>query len=144
MGFVPLAFRTGGTNNGSKPARMHIFWQKRIRSGDESTPWWFPSETSGGAIKANRVVLPIPPGTHWSEAKPIVLPGLSCVEGPGELSVVGFDKLTAGSGQLSVVEEKKPRQPRVKVVKPAPIRPNNIASGWVAVCGSETCCRGED
>ena len=42
MGFVPLAFRTGGTGNG-KPGktRMHIFWQKRIRQGDETTPWWF-------------------------------------------------------------------------------------------------------
>jgi hypothetical protein len=115
MGFVPLAFRTGGTGNGKKPggARMHIFWQKRIRSGDESTPWWFPSETSGGAIKENRIVLPIPPGTHWSDAKPIVL--------PGELSVV--------SGQLSVVEEKKPRQPRVKVPKVEVIKPTSIASG---------------
>jgi hypothetical protein len=74
MGFVALAFRTGGTGNGRKPARMHIFWQKRIREGDTVTPWWFPSETSGGAIKENRVVLPIPPGTHWSDAKPIVLP----------------------------------------------------------------------
>jgi hypothetical protein len=75
MGFVPLAFRTGGTASGKKPARMHIFWQKRIRAGDETTPWWFPSETSSGAIRENRIVLPIPPGTHWSDAKPIVLPG---------------------------------------------------------------------
>jgi hypothetical protein len=28
-------------------------------------------------------VLPIPPGTHWSDAKPIVLPGASGVEGLG-------------------------------------------------------------
>ena len=35
-----------------------------------------PSETSGGAVRENRVVLPIPPGTHWSDAKPIVLPGM--------------------------------------------------------------------
>ena len=35
-----------------------------------------------------RLVLPIPPGTHWKDAKPIVLPALSgvgssAVEGPG-------------------------------------------------------------
>jgi len=112
MGFVPLAFRTGGTASGKKPARMHIFWQKRIRSGDESTPWWFPSETSSGAIRENRIVLPIPPGTHWSEAKPLVLPQMSVV-----------------NGQLSVVEEKKPRR-AVKVKKElVVVNPKAIASG---------------
>src|SRR4051812_2882627 len=30
MGFVPLAYRAGSERN----ARVHIFWQKRIRSGD--------------------------------------------------------------------------------------------------------------
>ena len=109
MGFVALAFRTGGTGNGRKPARMHIFWQKRIRQGDTTTPWWFPSETSGGAIKENRVVLPIPPGTHWSDAKPIVLPGM------------GMD---GEAKQLPA-----PKKPRVKVVKVEPIKPTSIASG---------------
>jgi hypothetical protein len=116
MGFVPLAFRTGGTGSGKKPARMHIFWQKRIREGDETTPWWFPSETSGGAIKENRIVLPIPPGTHWSDAKPLVLPTASV---PAEESVV--------SGQLSVVKAEK--KPRVKVAKAEPIKVSSIMSG---------------
>ena len=71
MGFVPLAFRTGS----EKKARTHIFWQKRIRSGDVTTPWWFPSKTAGGSIREDRIVLPIPPGTHWSDIKPMVLPG---------------------------------------------------------------------
>ncbi|MFT3787561.1 MAG: GNAT family N-acetyltransferase [Tepidisphaeraceae bacterium] len=96
MGFVPLAFRTGGKAKGKRQAarvnsdpssplascplpvashRVHIFWQKRIRAGDTSTPWWFPSQTSGGSIREDRIVLPIPPGVRWSEAKPIVLPG---------------------------------------------------------------------
>ena len=70
MGFVPLAFRAGS----EKKARVHIFWQKRIRAGDMTTPWWIPSETTGGSIRENRLVLPIPPGTHWSDAKPIILP----------------------------------------------------------------------
>src|SRR5262249_35034191 len=70
MGFVPLAFRAGSESK----RRTHIFWQKRIRQGDATTPWWFPAETKGGALMEDRLVFPIPPGTHWSEAKPIVLP----------------------------------------------------------------------
>ncbi len=71
MGFVPLAFRAGS----EKKARVHIFWQKRIRAGDTTTPWWFPSKTAGGSIREDRIVLPIPPGRHWSDAKPLILPG---------------------------------------------------------------------
>lgn len=85
MGFVPLAFRTGGgrgktRKDGQFRGRMHIFWQKRIREGDTGdparggTPYWFPGVTGAGAIGEDRLVLPIPPGTHWSDAKPIVLP----------------------------------------------------------------------
>jgi ribosomal protein S18 acetylase RimI-like enzyme len=73
MGFVSLAFRSGGRHRGTKArrhegedspfdlpsvpsclrasvpaARIHIFWQKRIRPGDDATPWWFPAQTSGG------------------------------------------------------------------------------------------------
>jgi hypothetical protein len=73
MGFVPLAFRAGS----EKRARVHIFWQKRIRADDQTTPYWFPSQTTGGAIGAGRIVLPIPHGTHWSDAKPLILPGES-------------------------------------------------------------------
>ncbi len=69
MGFVPLAFRAGS----EKKARVHIFWQKRIRQDDASTPWWFPSKTDGGAIRADRIVLPIPHGTHWSDVMPLIL-----------------------------------------------------------------------
>lgn len=80
IGFVPLAFRTGSRKAGQKKEpRIHIFWQRRIREGDTQTPYWFPSETSGGAVRENRLVLPIPPGTHWSDAKPAVLPGMEQV-----------------------------------------------------------------
>jgi hypothetical protein len=71
LGFIPLAFRAGS----AKRSRVHIFWQRRIREGDDETPWWFPSQTGGGSIREDRLVLPIPPGTHWSDAKPIILPG---------------------------------------------------------------------
>ncbi len=76
-GFVPLAFRSGGLARragSEKKARVHIFWQKRIRAGDVTTPWWYPTETSGGSIRENRVVLPILPGTHWSDPVPQVFP----------------------------------------------------------------------
>ncbi|MCC6908084.1 MAG: GNAT family N-acetyltransferase [Phycisphaerales bacterium] len=77
LGFVPLAFRTGARRGGAKKdPRIHIFWQRRIREGDAETPYWYPSETTGGAVRENRIALPIPPGTHWSDAKPAVLPGV--------------------------------------------------------------------
>jgi hypothetical protein len=82
MGFVPLAFRTGSRNRGQRSevrgqtgARIHIFWQRRIRAGDDATPWWFPSQTSSGAIREDRLVFPIPPGVSWRDAMPVVLPG---------------------------------------------------------------------
>jgi hypothetical protein len=77
LGFVPLAFRAGA---GGK--RVHIFWQRRIRQGDTTTPYWFPAKTDGGMMREDRLVLPIPPGVHWKDPMPILLPALSPVEGP--------------------------------------------------------------
>lgn len=73
MGFLPIAFRTGSR----RTQRCHIFWQRRVRSGDVSTPFWFPSSTSRGAVNEDRLVIPIPAGVHWSEAKPVLLPSLA-------------------------------------------------------------------
>ena len=120
MGFVPLAFRTGGETKGPNGrARMHIFWQKRIRSGDTTTSWWFPSQTTGGSIRADRIVLPIPPGTHWSDAKPLVLPGMPM---PGDVDPAGLPALPA------------PKVKRQKAKAPAPVRPAEVSSGgfWFA------------
>jgi hypothetical protein len=79
MGFVPLAFRAAGVTNQKKNADprklIHIYWQKRIRVGDNQSPYWFPYETSGGMMAESRLVLPIPLDMHWTEAKPVVLPG---------------------------------------------------------------------
>jgi hypothetical protein len=104
MGFVPLAFRAGS----EKRARVHIFWQKRIRAGDETTPWWFPSKTAAGSIREDRIVLPIPPGTHWSDAKPLILPG-SVDESP----------------QLPAPKRAASKKPTVVEV-PAPVRRNGL------------------
>ena len=68
LGFVPIAFRGG---SGTKK-RVHIFWQRRIREGDATTPWWFPAKTDQGALREDRLVLPIPPGLHWSDPMPVL------------------------------------------------------------------------
>src|SRR5688572_20848371 len=47
IGFVPLAFRTGSASK----QRIHIFWQRRVRGDDETTPYWFPSLTKAGAVR---------------------------------------------------------------------------------------------
>jgi hypothetical protein len=70
IGFVPLAFRAGSRAKD----RLHIFWEKRIREGDTHTPWWYPTETTGGQMAEARLVFPIPPGVHWSDPMPRVLP----------------------------------------------------------------------
>jgi hypothetical protein len=70
LGFIPLAFRVGSREKD----RVHIFWQRRIRPDDTTTPYWFPAQTSSGAIREDRIVLPIPPGTHWRDVMPRVLP----------------------------------------------------------------------
>jgi len=69
LGFIPLAFRTGASGK-----RTHIFWQRRIREGDTTTPYWFPSKTDGGMMREDRLVLPIPPGVHWKDPMPILIP----------------------------------------------------------------------
>jgi hypothetical protein len=128
IGFVPLAFRTGSrprmTKSGkiTKPGRTHIFWQRHIREGDTETPYWFPSETTGGAVRENRLVLPIPPGTHWSDAKPAVLPefdeAMKALPLPLPLPLPG-----AGAEV-----EKKPRKPKTA---PVAVRPASRGV-WVA------------
>jgi len=116
LGFVPLAFRSGS----AKKSRMHIFWQRRILAGDANTPYWFPSQTTSGSIREDRLVLPISPGTHWSDAKPIVLPALSAVEGPA--SGMG------GSPMVLKQNERHGRAARASKKLPA-IKPSAIMSG---------------
>jgi hypothetical protein len=51
---------------------VHIFWQKRICAAapGAETPWWYPCKTEGGALRADRLVWPIPPGVHWRDVRP--------------------------------------------------------------------------
>ncbi len=116
MAFVPLAFRAGS----AKKDRVHIFWQKRIRANDTVTPWWFPSETSGGMMDAARIALPLPPGVKWTDELPRLLPALSSTlrlrpEGSG---VEGPKDETALPALETRVKEKQPRERS----KPKPAR----------------------
>jgi GNAT superfamily N-acetyltransferase len=128
IGFVPIAFRTGSRAK----QRIHIFWQKRIREGDEVTEYWYPHQTSGGAVAEDRIVLPIPPGTHWRDAKPLVLPGVPGVvcdggeggdggEGVKQIQEELPAKLPGGASvkarpQGTVVESKESKAKRVAMV----------------------------
>jgi GNAT superfamily N-acetyltransferase len=105
IGFVPIAFRAGSRGKG----RVHIFWQKRIREGDTTTAYWYPCETKGGAIREDRLVLPIPPGTYWKDAKPMVLPGagVSEIEGP-QVSRVCLPRAKKITGETPVVQKNVP------------------------------------
>lgn len=134
IGFVPLAFRTGSrrgkTSAGGGP-RIHIFWQRRIREGDTETPYWFPSETTGGAVRENRLVLPIPPGTHWRDAKPAVLPGWLPGGLPG-MERIGQKALEADDAKPA----KRKRSRRKKEPKVTP--PPAAASGGLWFAGSKS------
>jgi hypothetical protein len=125
MGFVPLAFRAGS----EKKSRVHIFWQKRIRQGDTTTPYWFPAKTNSGSIREDRIVLPIPPGTHWSDAKPIILPNanvgqvLTCRE-PRKRQVKTCPTETRVSGET---KKRLPGSTRTPKPEPrTPIRRNGL------------------
>ena len=78
-------------------------WQQRIREGDTTTPWWYPSETTGGSMAAARLALPIPPGTHWSDAKPMVLPGM---EQPDEVKTLPSPRKAKASPVVAPVKPK--------------------------------------
>jgi ribosomal protein S18 acetylase RimI-like enzyme len=137
MGFVPIAYRAGGRGKGkakglrdlgteglreggSAPlvpqslspsvpsSRIHIFWQKRIRAGDTTTPWWFPARTDAGTMREDRIVLPIPPGMHWSDELPAIQP-----PEPAE--------------PAALIEPIKPRSKQTKTIDtPEPIRRNGL------------------
>jgi hypothetical protein len=106
MGFVPIAFRAGSSGK----RRVHIFWQRRINDGDTATPYWYPSMTNQGAIREDRLVFPIPPGTHWSEVQAVALPS------GGEARVAQIE------GATSPAPTKKTPKPREQATaKPGPL-----------------------
>ena len=96
--------------------KIHIYWQKRVRVGDEGpasggTAYWYPYETQGGLMGASRVALPIPPGTTWREAKPVVLPGVGRrAEAARLLEAEGAEKIDEAAAGL----KEKRKEARVK------------------------------
>jgi GNAT superfamily N-acetyltransferase len=112
LGFIPLAFRTGAVG---KKTRTHIFWQRRIREGDVSTPYWFPSKTDGGMMREDRIVLPIPPGVHWKDPMPILIPEVQkALPEPG--------KELSGKGSRAAGGDLKPRKTKAQVQTRQPLR----------------------
>lgn len=108
LGFVPLAFRTGS----AAKQRIHIFWQRRIRGGDTTTPYWFPAQTGSGSLREDRLVLPIPNGVHWRDVMPIILPGME-----GQPKVADVPKVLPGGAPVSP----RPHQPKLSVAQKAAI-----------------------
>ena len=108
LGFVPLAYRGGST----RKQRTHVFWQRRVHQGD-GCDWWYPSQTTGGSIREDRLVLPIPPGSDWAESRPLLLPGMR------DAKQIEADAKTA----------KPARQRRARAPKPPTVDCGNIASG---------------
>jgi len=110
LGFKALAVRAGsrGKNDGGsrkQGTRTQIFWQRHVREGDEY-PYWYPSQTHAGRMGEARLVLPIPPGKHWSEELPLVLPGMGSIA----------NALPEGSGDSPKVKrERKPKAEPVRV-----------------------------
>jgi hypothetical protein len=115
LGFIPLAFRTGASGK-----RTHIFWQRRIREGDTTTPYWFPSKTDGGMMREDRLVLPIPPGVHWKDAMPCLLPQEERVSGLGfRVSGEKQKSLTGSSSRTPKPEPRNPTRRRVQFGPPS-------------------------
>jgi hypothetical protein len=114
IGFIPLAFRTGSRDK----QRTHIFWQRRIREGDTSTPYWFPAQTGSGSIREDRLVLPIPPGTHWRDVMPVLLPTAGVLPGVTAESARDEVKMLPGGEPV----RPRPEQPKFSAAQKAAIQ----------------------
>jgi hypothetical protein len=115
LGFVPIAFRAGSTGKrrvhifwqrrvdrgrvdresgsevGGSRSETEDFSSNdpQPTTHDPRPPaaWWYPFQTNAGALRADRLVFPIPPGVHWKDVKPIEIPTVArasrpCLEGP--------------------------------------------------------------
>jgi hypothetical protein len=148
MGFVPLAYREGS----EKKKRIHIFWQKRIREGDNETPWWYPAKTEAGALVADRLVFPIPPGMHWSDELPIPVPTAkpqAAIEGPLAVSQSARKKpaldgpvkhgpqqygpppTPVSAAQAAVEKPKREKKPKAKVDPALVAKARELRDRWL-------------
>ncbi len=140
LGFVPIAFRAGS----DRKRRVHIFWQRRIVEGDtgEKTPWWYPFQTNAGAIRADRIVFPIPPGTHWADVKAVEVPasqtaqldapraldreGASARSRTKSRTPIAAKPATVPLGGFQFQSERPAKQTRAKAAKAGPERSRRI------------------
>jgi ribosomal protein S18 acetylase RimI-like enzyme len=117
LGFVPVAFRAGsakkkvGKGASKRSGRVHIFWQRRVHADDSATPYWYPFQTNQGAIRQDRLVFPIPPGTHWTEVEAMAVPMT------GGASSDGADPSSNGDEPAPA---RRPRKAKAKPAKPDP------------------------
>jgi hypothetical protein len=117
LGFVALAFRTGSRQK----QRTHIFWQRRVREGDTTTPYWFPAQTGAGSVREDRLVVPIPTGVHWRDPMPMLLPSPQPSPGiPGEGEM---QKTLPGGAPV----RPRPQQPKLSVAQKAAIQRSQSA-----------------
>ena len=105
MGFVPIAYRTGSRTKQKGKPRLHVLWQRRVNAGDVATPYWYPYQTRGGAIREDRLVFPLTPGERWDAAKPVVLPE-HCRK-PAELEAAERKAIEDGSSKKKTAAKEK-------------------------------------
>lgn len=97
--------------------------------------YWFPSQTGSGAIREDRVVLPIPPGVHWSEAKPAVLPGMAGVLGELAAEREAEVKRLAPSAEALKAERQREREARKRLRLETVRRSGTVGVGGVRFGG---------
>lgn len=125
-----------------------------------ATPWWFPSKTAGGAMNADRLVLPIPEGVHWSEVQPMRIPGLQMQKAlpavkktvmrkvmvqpprkPPAPTTIASSGLWFAPEPVEVEEEveviEKPAQPAVKVTPTAVAFVRELRDRWLEQVNAE-------
>jgi len=115
VGFQALAWRTGSRNK----QRPHIWWCRRVRQNDDF-PLWMPHRTTGGAISEERLIVPILPSQHWSDALPVLIPSAKgetvLPSGLPPVTQEAEDRVQAAAGR------KKP-QPQIGYAGPATGQP---------------------
>jgi hypothetical protein len=62
-----------------------------------AAPYWYPFQTNGGAIREDRLVFPIPPGTRWQDVRAVEVPVTNKDEG-GRMKDEGKTKKKALPG----------------------------------------------
>ena len=137
LGFMPIAFRAAGESRQKKGVdprrRIHIYWQRRVRLGDDQTAYWYPHETQGGLMAESRLVLPMPLDRHWSDPMPMVMPGPM----PGVEERAAEVRQIEAEGAARVDEAKEVLKAKRREAREAAKRAAEVAAGPRMVHGVE-------